>query len=253
MKRLEEIVGALKAARTSYTVASHEQDLTHVVSLRRDIFVEEVGFIAEESDPYDMIAANLLAREDGRPVGTLRAILEGDLHKLRGLPGVIEYDGETRFLVEEAVDLSRHRNDPSRKSVEYSRLMVVKERRRTPLTLGLMAAGYYFARRAGVTDAFIMANCEMGNGRRDLAPHERPARIPRLFRSFGFKPISKPFFCERYSGWQVPMHCDEEGLAYQCIALAGILLRQGIIDAAGMQQAVPYSGTKVGVGAGDKR
>lgn len=58
-------------------------DLATCHALRRQVFIEEQGVPeAEEIDGRDGAALHLLARVDGRPVGTARVMLAGDTAKV---------------------------------------------------------------------------------------------------------------------------------------------------------------------------
>lgn len=58
-------------------------DLAACHALRRAVFIEEQGVSeAEELDDKDAGALHLLARRDGRPVGTARILLQGDTGKI---------------------------------------------------------------------------------------------------------------------------------------------------------------------------
>ena len=58
-------------------------DLAACHALRRAVFIEEQGVSeAEELDDKDAGAIHLLARRDGRPVGTARILLQGDTGKI---------------------------------------------------------------------------------------------------------------------------------------------------------------------------
>ncbi|MEM9786441.1 MAG: GNAT family N-acetyltransferase [Pseudomonadota bacterium] len=53
------------------------------IALRRKVFIEEQGIAeADEIDDLDDQAIHLLAIEDGRPVGTARLLIEGEIGKI---------------------------------------------------------------------------------------------------------------------------------------------------------------------------
>ena len=59
------------------------EDLDTCLALRRVVFVEEQAVPEElERDEHDATALHLLARLDGRPVGTARMLLRGDAGKI---------------------------------------------------------------------------------------------------------------------------------------------------------------------------
>jgi ElaA protein len=58
-------------------------DLATCLELRRVVFIEEQAVPEDlERDDYDAVALHWLATLDGRPVGTARAILKGDMGKI---------------------------------------------------------------------------------------------------------------------------------------------------------------------------
>lgn len=64
-------------------VIEETHDLAACHALRRTVFIEEQGVPeAEELDDQDAGAVHLLARLDGRPVGSARLILKGDTGKI---------------------------------------------------------------------------------------------------------------------------------------------------------------------------
>jgi predicted GNAT family N-acyltransferase len=64
-------------------VIEETDDLAACHALRRTVFIEEQGVPeAEELDDQDAGAVHLLARLDGRPVGSARLILKGDTGKI---------------------------------------------------------------------------------------------------------------------------------------------------------------------------
>lgn len=64
-------------------VVEETDDLSACHALRRTVFIEEQGVPeAEELDDQDAGAVHLLARLDGRPVGSARLILKGDTGKI---------------------------------------------------------------------------------------------------------------------------------------------------------------------------
>ena len=59
------------------------EDYTPCVALRRAVFIDEQGIAeADEIDDLDDQAVHLLATLDGRPVGTARVLIDGDLGKI---------------------------------------------------------------------------------------------------------------------------------------------------------------------------
>jgi len=58
-------------------------DLTECLQLRLEVFVQEQGVpFEEEQDTLDETATHLLARKDGKPVGTARIVFQGDTAKI---------------------------------------------------------------------------------------------------------------------------------------------------------------------------
>jgi ElaA protein len=59
------------------------EDYAPCVALRRAVFIDEQGIAeADEIDDLDGQAVHLLATSEGRPVGTARLLIEGDLGKI---------------------------------------------------------------------------------------------------------------------------------------------------------------------------
>ncbi|MDX8354226.1 GNAT family N-acetyltransferase [Cognatiyoonia sp. IB215182] len=58
-------------------------DYTHCIALRRKVFIDEQGIAeADEIDDLDDQAIHLLAIVDGRPVGTARLLIDGEIGKI---------------------------------------------------------------------------------------------------------------------------------------------------------------------------
>ena len=59
------------------------KDYADCIALRRAVFIEEQGIAeADEIDDLDDQAIHLLATEDGKPVGTARMLIDGDIGKI---------------------------------------------------------------------------------------------------------------------------------------------------------------------------
>ncbi|VDS07242.1 putative N-acetyltransferase YjcF [Paracoccus haematequi] len=87
-------------------------DLAACHALRRAVFIEEQGVSeAEELDDKDAGAIHLLARRDGRPVGTARILLQGDTGKIGRVCVVAQARGTGlgAALIRAALDALRDR------------------------------------------------------------------------------------------------------------------------------------------------
>ncbi|MFC2969420.1 GNAT family N-acetyltransferase [Acidimangrovimonas pyrenivorans] len=91
---------------------SETQDIETCLMLRREVFIKEQGVSeADEIDDLDAEAVHLLARADGRPVGTARLLAEGETGKLGRVCVLAETRGTGlgAALVRAAVDHFRAR------------------------------------------------------------------------------------------------------------------------------------------------
>lgn len=83
-------------------------DLDAVLAIRRIVFIEEQGISFEdEVDGKDPEAIHLVATLDGRPIGTARLLMQGELGKIGRVSVLPEYrrrgigSNLVRFAVEE--------------------------------------------------------------------------------------------------------------------------------------------------------
>ena len=86
------------------------QDAQTCFRLRHIVFVEEQGVpVAEEIDDLDRTATHLLAEADGRPVGTARVVLAGDVAKIGRVCVLAEArgTGTGAALIRAAMDIAR--------------------------------------------------------------------------------------------------------------------------------------------------
>jgi len=190
-------------------VAETEEDMEDVHRLRYEVFGKEFGYIKREMpDPYDKIALNIMAKRNGYPAGSVRLIDDRHLALLDEDDGVVLREGRAKFPMEKEADLDVYRAN-GRKIIELSRLVVSKYERGISITPSLLAACYNYVIENGITDGFIIANCEMKSRGKGVLEDER-VKIPSLFTKLGFKVMGQPFYYEDFNAWAVKMHLPIE-------------------------------------------
>lgn len=192
-------------------VAETKEEMLDVNRLRYEVFGREFGYInhGDEEDPYDRIAFNILARKNGMPAGSIRIIDERDLNQLDGENGVLVRDGRVKFPMEKEEGLDRYRTD-GRRIVELSRFVIPLHERKSQIAPALMASCFHYVMQNGVTDGFILANCEMNSrGKEDVPDNER-IKVPEIFKKLGFIETRDPLYYSDFHAWAIPMHLPIE-------------------------------------------
>ena len=198
--------------------ATTPDELEVVFAVRRTVLVEELARISDDlvSDDHDAVATNFIAYVDGSPAGTVRVVRDCDLKHL----------AQPRFAIEKRLPL-RHYRDVGRDLIEVSRLAVLPRHRRTSsaVVIALIACAYKYSQEHGITDAFILANCEMD----PVSSVRRVAGLPKLFVRLGFQPIGEirePGYYDGFGVYTMPMHLGRENLGslahmYESLAVDG--------------------------------
>lgn len=134
-----------------------DKDDPRPYELRYNVFCEEEDYLINkniervESDDYDKCAMHLLATDEGKPVGTLRVILE---NKMRDLESHC-----FGFAMEETYDLSNLKQK-NLKLLENSRFAVLKKYRGTSVSLNLLKSMILLSRTMGLDYAVQSINPE---------------------------------------------------------------------------------------------
>lgn len=205
--------------------ARDARELYNIFNLRRDVLVGDLGRISIDDvfDDYDAGAVNFFAYNEDGPLGVIRVITIDDLKSI--YPEFIE---DYMFSFEKRVDLSKYVNG-DKKPEEISRLVTHPNCRGKGMTAGLFACIYKHGKEEGVTDLFIIANCEMNPGR---------IEIPQLYGKLGFKRMDDydilPKHYDNFDVHSVPMHTEAEEAARRAETLTKRMRRYKGIDLMGM-------------------
>ena len=153
--------------------AETEEELDVVFSLRYQIYVKEMGRLADQADherkhlrdAYDNTARHLLAVENGRPVGTMRIFWGGDAPFAETLREAYSLETFSDVLEDKQICIAE-------------RLMILAEfRGNRSLTSGLYVFLYHFLMREG--SEIILLDCE---------PH-----LINNWLALGFRPFAPTF------------------------------------------------------------
>jgi hypothetical protein len=138
-----------------------------------------------ENDEFDERAVHFLATFSEKPVGTLRIIPGGD-------DGALPMEG--------LFDLA---DFGDRKIAEISRLMVLKEHRKSAVSFSLMKAGWLYGVINEFDDYLIAAN--PGTEEIAFSEEEKPPLL-RMYEKIGFRAFANPKIYEKVNMPAVPMN-----------------------------------------------